>query len=174
MSQELPHKDSWSQFCFLVDTQQRVHTIEAKLCIERQVVTKFGLSFASLVNIQYCKYILRKLRQNCALIVTILELTLVFSWQLFIHQQSRNLGVTKFGLSFAFLVNTQYVAISYFKSRKIEAKLAFQNSRLSFFGSFSFITDRVSSVSQNLVASAEQELQSPFRMRPSNALSQKQ
>jgi len=36
---------------------------------------------------------------------------------------------------------------------------------------FSFITDRVSSVSQNLVASAEQELQSPFRMRPSNALS---
>jgi len=34
---------------------------------------------------------------------------------------------------------------------------------------FSFITDRVSSVSQNLVASAEQELQSPFRMRTSNA-----
>lgn len=34
---------------------------------------------------------------------------------------------------------------------------------------FSFISTRVSSVSQNLVASAEQELQSPFRIRSSNA-----
>ena len=41
---------------------------------------------------------------------------------------------------------------------------------VSFFDSFTFITNRVSSVSQNLVASAEQEMQSPFRIRPSNAL----
>ena len=41
--------------------------------------------------------LLRKIEAKLALIVTILELTLVFFWQLFIHHRSCKLGVTKFG-----------------------------------------------------------------------------